>query len=820
MEKRKSRTKILAAFMMSFVLLLSSFNVPIVRAEDPEPISVTINLNGGSLGGQTGTFTEDFSEGDIVAAILDEPTRDGYTFNGWTGGNASVPLTGPMTITAQWNPDVQPPPPMVTVTFQPGFTGGWSAFTVPTEQGTTLGSQFPVTPQRNGYTFAHWQITSGGSGTFTSSVEVNNNITVTAQWTANQPTTATITFNPNGGNLTGPTTRTVNVGQSINEAPANVTMPTNPTRAGFTFNGWQMPNGNAFNANIRIYTNTVVTAQWTQNNQATITFDLNGGQIGNSSTNPSRTVNIGQNIANTSGVSMPNNPTRSGFTFNGWEMSNGNTFDANTNVNNNIIVTARWTSGNQSVVTFELDGGHINNNNSNVTRAVTTGQSINNTSGVSMPNNPTRSGFTFAGWEMANGSTFSGVTIVESNMTVIANWASSSQSIITFNLDGGNINQNTANQTRVLSNGRTISNTSGVSMPANPTRQGFTFGGWELANGNEFSATTVVNSNVTVTAIWTSGNQATVTFNLAGGNIGGNSTNPTRTVTRNQSINNTTNVSMPNNPTRQGYTFTGWQMANGNAFTATTTVASNITVTAQWTSGNQATVTFNLNGGAIGATTANQTRDIPIGQSINSTSGVSMPTNPTMQGFAFSGWRTATMQEFNGDTIVNSSITVTAHWTFSTNNAPLVNQIITLNENGVVSVGGNIVTIAEDLGRFHINADGVSVLPARAVLSVLFGANPHDPHLFVWYPDTNTFSIDPQGRNIRIQVGNQTMFVGGAPRVILSGQGDTAFPYAAYIDPADSRMYVPVRAIAESVGFSVEWNEQTRTVFLIPPGIS
>ena len=62
------------------------------------------------------------------------------------------------------------------------------------------------------------------------------------------------------------------------------------------------------------------------------------------------------------------------------------------------------------------------------------------------------------------------------------------------------------------------------------------------------------------------------------------------------------------------------------------------------------------------------------------------------------------------------------------------------------------------------------------------------------------------------------MFVGGAPRTIMSGQGDGAFPYAAYVDARDSRMYAPVRAIAEAVGFTVQWDAATSTVTLVPPG--
>jgi len=893
--KRKITTKALTAFMLAFALFLTSFSMPVMADTD---FTVTIDLAGGSMSGQ---ITFSVPAGDSLndaGFTLGTPTRQGFIFDGWSGGfDADTPVTNNMTIVAQWLDDA-PQNHTVVFNLNGGMIGGSTANQerhVPHNQSINSAGLSMPQPTKQGYTFNNWQITSAGSGVFNPTTTVTSNMTVVAQWTANQPTTVTVTFNPAQGTLSGGNNRTVNVNQTITAAgvgmptatrpghtfvrwqmpngaeftattpiaenmtvtaiwavtitfnlnqgvignsPANVSrivpsgqsiantpgvsMPENPTRPGFTFDSWRANNAD-FHAGTIVTVATTVTAQWTANlNQATVTFNLNGGHINNSTHDLERTVPVGQTINNATNVAMPSNPIRAGYTFGGWRLSNNNTFNGNSVVNSNITVTAHWTSGNQAVITFDLDGGRIGTSDVNPTRTVNRGQSINNASGVSMPQNPTRSGFTFVRWELSNGDIFTGATVVDNNTTVYAQWVSGDRFIVTFDLNNGRIGNNTINPFRAVNRNQSINNTSGVSMPANPTRQGFTFAGWELQNGNEFTGTTVVNAHITVTAQWVSGNQATITFNLAGGTIGNNNTNPTRVVTIGQNINNTANVSMPANPTRQGFTFAGWQLANGNPFTATTVVNSNITVTAQWTSGNQATVTFNLNGGAIGTITANQTRDIPIGQNIANTAGVTLPPDPTKQGFIFSGWQMANGQVFNVNTIVNNSFTVTAQWTFGNAQppAPVVNQIITLDEHGVITSGGNVVNLAADMGRFHINADGVSVLPARAVLSVLFGANPYDPNLFIWYADISTFVIDPLGHNIRIQVNNQTMFVGGMPRTIMSGEGDAAFPYAAYVDPRDSRLYAPVRAIAESVGFTVEWNAETSTVTLVPPGLS
>ena len=150
--------------------------------------------------------------------------------------------------------------------------------------------------------------------------------------------------------------------------------------------------------------------------------------------------------------------------------------------------------------------------------------------------------------------------------------------------------------------------------------------------------------------------------------------------------------------------------------------------------------------------------------------------------------------------------------------APIVNEVVTIAGSGAVTIGGQPFNFdPNEFGAPHVNANGVAVLPARMALSILFGADPMDSDLFVWDPVNSVFYVDPQGRNIRFQVGNSTMWVHGVARQILSGEGANAFATAAYVDIAqNSRLFVPLRAIAEVVGFGVSWDASTATVTLTP----
>lgn len=95
---------------------------------------------------------------------------------------------------------------------------------------------------------------------------------------------------------------------------------------------------------------------------------------------------------------------------------------------------------------------------------------------------------------------------------------------------------------------------------------GYTFGGWNKADGTAWDyASDKVTDNITLYAKWAA-NTYTITFDTAGGS-------EIAPITQDYG----TNITAPADPTREGYTFTGWDRD-----IPTTMPAENITITAKW----------------------------------------------------------------------------------------------------------------------------------------------------------------------------------------------------------------------------------------------
>ena len=139
---------------------------------------------------------------------------------------------------------------------------------------------------------------------------------------------------------------------------------------------------------------------------------------------------------------------------------------------------------------------------------------------------------------------------------------------------------------------------------------GYTFGGWNKADGTAWDyASDKVTDNITLYAKWAA-NTYTITFDTAGGSEIAPITQDYGTV-----------ITAPEAPTREGYTFIGWDKE-----IPTTMPAENMTVTAQWEI-NQYTITFDTNGGSEIA---------PITQDYGT--AITAPANPTREGYTFIGW--------------------------------------------------------------------------------------------------------------------------------------------------------------------------------------
>ena len=139
---------------------------------------------------------------------------------------------------------------------------------------------------------------------------------------------------------------------------------------------------------------------------------------------------------------------------------------------------------------------------------------------------------------------------------------------------------------------------------------GYTFGGWNKADGTAWDyASDKVTDNITLYAKWAA-NTYTITFDTAGGSEIAPITQEYGTV-----------ITAPEAPTREGYTFIGWDKE-----IPTTMPAENMTVTAQWEI-NQYTITFDTAGGSEIA---------PITQDYGT--AITAPADPTREGYTFIGW--------------------------------------------------------------------------------------------------------------------------------------------------------------------------------------
>ena len=162
-----------------------------------------------------------------------------------------------------------------------------------------------------------------------------------------------------------------------------------------------------------------------------------------------------------------------------------------------------------------------------------------------------------------------------------------------------------------------------ITAPADPTREGYTFIGWDREVPETMPA-----ENMTVTAQWEI-NQYTITFDTSGGS-------EIAPITQNYG----TNITAPADPTREGYTFIGWDKA-----IPTTMPAENMTVIAQWEI-NQYTITFDTAGGSEIA---------PITQDYGT--AITAPSDPTREGYTFIGWDTEIPT-----TMPAENITLKARW--------------------------------------------------------------------------------------------------------------------------------------------------------------
>ena len=606
---------------------------------------VTFDSNGGST-----PADQAVNEGDLVTKPSD-PTRTGYTFDGWYTAPEIVPFAAPWdfstdtvtsdtTLYGHWTQVTH------TVTF---YSLGRPVYSTETVIDGGLVTRPADAAAPAGYEFDGWYHYMDTTPWDFANDAVTGDTTIEAHFTA-LPVTYYVYFNANGGS-TVPTNQQITTGDKATQPADGAAV-----RAGYTLTGWSVDPTAAtpvlWNFASDLVTSDVhLYAVWAHN-PVTITFVTDGGSAVDAVMLPWGTL-----------VPKPADPTRAGYTFDGWLpfiLARDYFFAFATQpANSNLTLTAQWTPIPTSVITFNTDGGS----------PTPTTQTVLNNGHATEPTAPTKPGYVFAGWDYFGGTwDFANYYTIYPNLALTAHWTPVTQNIhtVTFDANGGDY---------LSQPGYDDVPEGGLATEPVTNRIYYSLSGWSQDPAGMLPwnfATSTVTADTTLYAQWTPVT-LTITFDTHGGSPVASQAIPVGSL-----------VTKPASPTRPGYTFMRWFSAGSGLWefdTYTTTI--DRTIEAQW-SAISYVVFFNGNGG---------TSPSPTAAYYDGT--ISAPTDPARAGYTFTGWNTAadgsgTPWDFTNDRI-RSLTFLYAQWT---QNAPLT-FAVTFDANGGSTVSPETVNEGE-----------------------------------------------------------------------------------------------------------------------------
>lgn len=671
-------------------------------SEDGKTYAIRLYTNGGTISssgwtgpdgtGENMSYSKSYTSGVTSSVILPTPTKQNYTFLGWSengkihkGSYSLKDVSGDVPLVAEWERT------QYTITYKNAVDGA-DAVSVSTPSGNPAayaGGDIVslVAPSLPGKTFDGWTITYQDStgATHTTAKDkaaVINGYTGNVIATAYFTTSYTITYDLGDG---GFGTKAINNNPETYTSSDKITLQ-EPTWAEHKFIGWTGSNGTTPQKSVTISNRTgnlKFKANWT-NAVSTLTLSANGGEFTKgpnlSAGATTLTVTVASGTSYTfSDVAV----SRDGYTFSGWKQTSGagsgTVYPPSKgpgNVSEDASYQAVWTETKYTIIAHSnIPTGDTKKTFSDISYTKNTASSL--ASWIASLN---YKGGTLTGWNTkadGTGTSYSvdNVQGVSKNGGTVELYAQYKSELIyiSYRSNAGGKSVTGSMSQQAVEYGKTFSlseNGFGIN--------GYKFTGWNTkadgtgtayANGQTFNPTTKTpaypaNASMTLYAQW-SANAVVVTLDPNGGKL--NTT--TAVLNVDYALGKTYKDTNLKNfvPTKTGYTFDGWypEMEGGTKVTDNTPVPSgNITLYAHWTT-NRYQIKFDGNGSTSGTTAA---------MTVSYDTDVVLNSNAFAKtGYVFAGWNTkadgkgtayknqATVR--NLVSAANGSITLYAQWT-------------------------------------------------------------------------------------------------------------------------------------------------------------
>lgn len=410
----------------------------IAQYTEKTDITVTLNANGGTFADGKGTVEK--SDQKYGAGVdYETPTREGYTFLGWStdqdAETGNMSLTCPAMDTeffAVWKPGTV----RLTLLENGGTWAESSSHKSGYIDGTvgeavTLPGESDIT--REGYEFKGWYVQGDPDQKILSEYTFPTKATtLIAKW---EPKQESITFDY--GEESGIKAETVSGPHgSIVGYEKGQELTTDKTYAGYTLTGWKAPDGTVVPAantgSIVIEEGATYTAIWAQN-QTSLIFDAgSGANFPNNGQTKTYYGSAGEPLAPGDLI----DPVMTGKTFEGWytETTGGSKVETFIFPNTgSVTYYAHWKDA-EHTVTFNYNGGKVGEATSSAVKVIH-GKTV-----TAVPE-PTLSGSSLKGWQhLTTGETMTAEDIEKAAVTadVIYNavWDINSYTVTFSNYDG------------------------------------------------------------------------------------------------------------------------------------------------------------------------------------------------------------------------------------------------------------------------------------------------------------------------------------------------------------------------------------------------
>ena len=680
------------------------------KAEEQDEVNVLYVANGGQFldGNET---MQGVADSDGMLRQPPAPTREGYTFAGWYWHadysnytdeqkeadkvDFSKPIEKSAPVYAQWIKNQEQNE--INVTYV--ANGGQFADGQEVQQGLTDSEGLmrqPMTPTREGYTFAGWYWHADYSNYTDEQKEadkvdfskpLDRDGVMYAQWVKNaEQNEINVLYVANGGQFADGNDTMM----GMTDSEGFMRQPAAPTREGYTFAGWYWHQDLSqytdeqkeadkvdFTESVAGMDHAAMYAQWTKDaeqNEIDALYVANGGQFATGET-------FQQGMTDSEGfMRQPAAPTREGYTFAGWywvssldgltdEQKDLNKVDFEQSVagKDHVTMFAQWTKDaeqeNLFNVMYVANGGEF-------FTGETFQQGVTDSEGLMrQPVAPTREGYTFAGWywhadysnytdEQKEADKVDFSKPLDRDGVMYAQWVKNAEQNEIDVLYVANGGQFATGET--FQQGMTDSE-GFMRQPAAPTREGYTFAGWYWVssldgltdeqkdlNKVDFEQSVAGKDHVTMFAQWTKDAEQENLFNVMYVANGGEFfTGETfqQGVTDSEGL-----MRQPVAPTREGYTFDGWYWhADLSQYTAEQKEADKVDFSkpldrdgvmyAQWTkvvtpAEKKITVKFVDNFNKTESTVE-----------INEGETVAQPKDPSYKGWSFEGWSSTLTDE-------------------------------------------------------------------------------------------------------------------------------------------------------------------------------